>query len=1278
MKTYVQRGTSLLMAFVLLVSLFPAFAGKAQAAANFFTPDDVKLAASANIPLTSVNRSTAFLASKSTLPVTGTFQYVASDSLSVKVEQLSKNQAGQFVTDNQHVFTASVAATSSNKFEARNVELFPGYNQVTFTGMQGGVAKADVFYVLYEDIPYLRSLKVGSGNDNPVNLNEGTSVVMAGNMIYLQGEVQNGSRVWVNGSGASILEDGTFFSPTFRIKPGKNRLDIIIENQTNQLKVSRDVYYYDPQNPFVELELIQDGVRKSILDDSPSFTGPSSTGQIRGKLLVPDNGKDFFGTGIATIKINTVDTPFTPTSSAITTDPSQQTIPGNPSYRLIDFTTNAYSFQNTGGVYDQNQSVTVSVNYDNFTGSLARGFQYLPNEVALKSVSLLPNFNEAAPSIANAVALNNSEVKSETFYILAETDKPFDELRASLQPLATVPLNLTYLTSIQSDNSFGTAKTAKQIYKVTGLPNGSQQVKFQLYAYNPSPGRYLSSTLTANVNYVSTNYISVDNLYDGQSFSFDSSKGVQTINVKGQFVGFKGQLITGTAENAELFINGVKKTFSVDTNNNFDFNLIMNQGGTELYYGENRIVFTARYVDNGTFRDIEKQIKIYIIDTNVATIERFQPVLIPKFGRTLDLTDEKNIFKDPSPDFVFSNNKYTTTQRDPFDLVLKGSGAKEATIKLGGTVIFSYSLSPVTETRSDTYTYTSPEGTGMTAYDLAGKQDGFVIRLKNIKIDVPGSQTYVLELTNTSGAKVTRVLELVRQAAPYTIKSPKPTVGDRIVVNKNFIHFDIDAEGADSVTIEGQPAVKRPDYKDRFIYDYVGLKPDKENSLKITIKRGKDSVTDTVKVFYTSSIETGTAFEEKINSKHSVLNKGIELSFPKGTILKKAIPTNGIEQFYDSNILLFGIANPSDGSVEKVNDYGEIKGLNADTRTDSRNGGHYTIPVLEKMVRLFTSTIDRSNFTTISPIYYINGGVAENYNSPATNGLDPYAVEGTFTEFEPQRKLVPTNRGTLKLKFNTSVVDEASSLVTVFKFTERGKWENIGGEVDSKANTITVPFDEFGYYMVTKLRSSYKDITDHGWARNVLDGLYSKGLMVNIHNDSFGAYDMTSRGEFATLLVKSLNIPLNYEGTPSFTDISPGMKLKTWDYEHIETAARAGIVTGIENGIFGAIAPLTREQAAAMIARALELKLAINDDKLKKSLEKNFTDAASIDFYAVPAIDAVFKAGIMLGEEVAPKPGEKKSTVAFNPKAKLTRDQAGKIAVRLLQKSTKIFPKNLN
>lgn len=627
-----------------------------------------------------------------------------------------------------------------------------------------------------------------------------------------------------------------------------------------------------------------------------------------------------------------------------------------------------------------------------------------------------------------------------------------------------------------------------------------------------------------------------------------------------------------------------------------------------------------------------------------------------------------------TPDFILKDGKYVTSEKE-FDLVFKGNGAQNINLSYGSKVIFSKTVDNKNVLDSKDNGATVGDITGS---DFAGNEDSFIGRVRGLKFDAPGTQVYTLELINSTGARSTQRIEVVREPAPYRILAPQPTVGDQIVVNKNYIRFDIEAEGATQVLIGKEPAEKRTDYNNRFVLDYVGLKPDKDNKIKIEITRPGGTITDTVSVYYTSAVTTGSQYmAPKVANKYTALNKNISLSFPKGTVLQSQNAI-GITKFYPNNKILFGIAEPRKGIVEKINDYGY------DTEIGGENKPKIEIPI--SVSSNFSSASDTGDFMLISDIYWINGGIGElgnrndsSYRS-ATNGVTPYSMDGIFTTFAAERILTPSNRGTLVLNYDPSIVDDVGSTITVFRLSDKtraGTWVPIGGKVDTKKHTITVPFDEFGYYKVMKQSRSYADITNHPWARNFLNAMYAKGLMKPLKSNSFGADDRVTRGEFATLLVKGMDIPITTPTQQTFSDVGKGTGAEIWNYEAIETAARVGIITGRSDGFFQPQLPISREDAAVMIARAMNAKLAANDSKLSSALGKSFLDSTSIEYYARPAVQAVTKAKIMDGSPVNVA-GSKKSQFQFNPKGNMTRAEAAKIAVELLKKSTGLFPKTLS
>ncbi|WP_433707494.1 S-layer homology domain-containing protein [Paenibacillus illinoisensis] len=1287
-----------LMMVALVVSLIPAGLTPVASAAgqtSYFTPDNaanVQLKNTVGLKLSgtdsdSLSRSTAYVVTSSELAVTGTFTNVTGSTLGANV-QLMNLKDGTWVPDSTRVAPAVVTVdpnSPDNRFKA-TLTLFPGMNRVTFTGSQGPSERSESFYILYDSVPYIEKLQVLGGADN-LDLNEGSQVVVDTGEVTLQGVAHNSSKVTVSLNNGEALptslstQDGTFFSPMLRLKAGKNDLVVTIESGVDKNKFNYSLLYYDEENPFSQLDLNEGagGLSQSMLTERPTYGGDPSQASVTVQLLLPDDLTN------ADPEISVDGT----VSSGII--PKVEPIPSvginTPSYALISFEIPTIKFTSSGtpAVLDRLQNHSLTVKYGKSTASVNMNFQYLENETVITNLKYLKDY-KGSGTVPDGTPLSGSSVTSSDFYILVETSRNpgSAELKAEYLPRSTSSIDISYVGKVSATDP------TKHIYQIKGFKNGNQTVQFK---YDGS-----TSSRNATISFASKNYIFVSNLTDGQTYDMNSLKTDELI-VEGRYVDFA--TLDSNYFVAEIFANGVKKysthpaadtdqkKLTLGADGSFKVELGIDGDEGPLFFGENRIVLTGTGTgDQGQLNEVTKELRIYINDNNVSTINNLQPAPSknrPTFLEPYNPDDQwvKNLFN-LSTDFTFADKKYTTGLKN-FDLAIRGAGATRMSLSMGTQTIFDLNI-PEGSAGNTTWEepQISPEyalNNGTVIVDRTGNQKDFVIRLRDLKAETPGTYIYTLDLYNKTGAKTSQKVEIVREAAGYRIIAPQPTSGSQIVVSKNFVHFDIEAEGASSVIVDKETATKLKNTEtDRFALDYVGLKSDKVNKIKLTIDRNGVKTTDTIEVYYTSAAGVDSQYmAPKVANKYSAFNKQVELSFPKGTVMQ-SIDTSGIAKFYPDNKLLFGIADPSTGIVERRNDYGSIVGF----KTEEGDPSPLSVP--DDYYRRFSAISgDSVNFSPISEIYWISGGLGEsgtrgtgNYKEP-TNGIGPYTVDSLYgNPLTPaEQKIKPSERGTLTLTYDSNVVDDAGSTISVFYYSPNREWKRIGGEVDSKKHTVTVPFDNFGYYKVMKLRRSYNDITNHGWARNILNALYAKGFMTPLRFEQFGTDDRTTRGEFATLLVKGLNLPITSDNSRTFTDVAPGTSSFTWDYDSIETAARAGIITGLTDGVFGPDRPLTREQAAVMIARALELKLAANDNKLQSALAKSFIDSGSMENYAGPAVQAVTKAKIMEGSPVTVA-GQKKPQYAFNPKGNLTRAEAGKIAVELLKKSTKVFPKNLS
>ncbi|MED4586969.1 S-layer homology domain-containing protein [Brevibacillus choshinensis] len=534
-----------------------------------------------------------------------------------------------------------------------------------------------------------------------------------------------------------------------------------------------------------------------------------------------------------------------------------------------------------------------------------------------------------------------------------------------------------------------------------------------------------------------------------------------------------------------------------------------------------------------------------------------------------------------------------------------------------------------------------------------------------------GTTVYTIVAEDDNGTVIRYDINIEQKYSSWEVLSPvKAKETDQyIIVNSNSAVVKVFAENANKVLF-GKNEAKVTNTTNRdFYYDddlgktipetyyvftsTVALKKGL-NTIKFSVVVGDSTYNDQIQIYNANSTVNGAEYREVLGKKvaFSVFEKQFDLKFPSGTVLLSPDDSRAGQEVKDPNgdifvdvPLYFGIADRTTGQVN-------IAGDDLEDRL-----------VLE------------SNFNYASPLYYVDAGDTE-----APGGRDPYYDEGDAEDFKSrwEDNLVPSRRGTLTIKYDPSIVNAANNILTIY-YHNGDEWRNIGGVVNTGSKTVQVPFAGFGFYMVMKTRETYDDVVNHDYARDAIETLYAKGVMPAYSGSSFGANRDMSRGEFATMIVKALALPINagpYRDSnerdpsePTFTDVRPNRDQWDYEYKYIETAARAGIIRGKQPGYFRPDDPLTREEAAIMIARAMNLKLGTLDAS-KLALNKMFTDAKDVGYYAAPSVLVVAKAKLMNGE--VNDPTVKKPTYSFKPTNFLTRAEMAVITVRVMVQLKKL------
>jgi len=249
------------------------------------------------------------------------------------------------------------------------------------------------------------------------------------------------------------------------------------------------------------------------------------------------------------------------------------------------------------------------------------------------------------------------------------------------------------------------------------------------------------------------------------------------------------------------------------------------------------------------------------------------------------------------------------------------------------------------------------------------------------------------------------------------------------------------------------------------------------------------------------------------------------------------------------------------------------------------------------------------------------------------------------------------NKGesTLTLTFDKYVSTASGNTLTVLCDPDNdGVWEeNLGGKVDSKKKTITVPFGYFGRYVVVNKVWNFRDYSSKGWAAAYVEYLWAKGIMKPLISagpgnfglvDSQGSEVSITRGEFAALMGRALGLnKANYyeynvfadmtlTGTAAYAKDLDGIwqPIDLDDYKYVDMMARNGVLSGSldrnNDLVFNYHNYITREEVAVILSRAMGLAVETDDAKVAAAITKMYTDAGiSIAVWAQPYVLATSK-----------------------------------------------------
>ncbi|MDF2814597.1 MAG: hypothetical protein K0Q81_797, partial [Paenibacillus sp.] len=173
---------------------------------------------------------------------------------------------------------------------------------------------------------------------------------------------------------------------------------------------------------------------------------------------------------------------------------------------------------------------------------------------------------------------------------------------------------------------------------------------------------------------------------------------------------------------------------------------------------------------------------------------------------------------------------------------------------------------------------------------------------------------------------------------------------------------------------------------------------------------------------------------------------------------------------------------------------------------------------------------------------------------------------------------------------------------------------------------------------------STSDLDGH-WAEEVLNRWVAAGNIQGYNEGTFGPDRLITRGELAALINRSFSFAEKEE--LAFTDLAS----TDWAYGDLSKAVQAGYLKGYGDGTIRAKNPVSRQEAATIVARLL----GIEGDKEDNAAEA-FTDSSTIAKWSKAAVGELFQRKIITGYVDG----------SFKPLSSITRAEAVVILDRAL------------
>ncbi|MDQ6423521.1 S-layer homology domain-containing protein [Paenibacillus sp. LHD-117] len=229
---------------------------------------------------------------------------------------------------------------------------------------------------------------------------------------------------------------------------------------------------------------------------------------------------------------------------------------------------------------------------------------------------------------------------------------------------------------------------------------------------------------------------------------------------------------------------------------------------------------------------------------------------------------------------------------------------------------------------------------------------------------------------------------------------------------------------------------------------------------------------------------------------------------------------------------------------------------------------------------------------------------------------------------------------------------EDPNALIVYYVNEDGELHLIEGKYNSSSNGVSFATEHFSQYIIGYNKIEFEDVASSSWYAPAVTFLAAREITSGTDETHFSPNADITRGQFIVLLLNAYGIEADGEGADNFADAG-----NAYYTGYLAAAKRLGIANGYEGNRFAPNETISRQELFTLLYRALTVLEKLPATAVDAASLTDFSDTAEVAGYALEALEALVKAGVVSGSE-----GK------LNPRDESTRAQVAQVLYNLLSK----------